>query len=107
MKRLGVKPTAVYSPKVPVVRIDQFRIRRRFLDYGRLAIGRAEDDELVQVLERTARGPEIAGEPIEKLGMGRHGAHVAEVVWRIDDAFAEMIMPDAIHDAAPRQNVVR
>src|SRR5579871_1749667 len=39
--------------------------------------------------------------------MSRHRAHVAEVVGRIDNAAPEMVMPDAVHNTSPSQDVVR
>src|SRR5688572_25854193 len=38
--------------------------------------------------------------------MARFGAHVAEVVGRIDEAFAEVKLPDAIHDGAAQEEIL-
>ena len=41
-----------------------------------------------------------------QFGMRRRAAHLAEVARRVAQAAPEVIMPDAVHDAAPRQHVV-
>ena len=52
----------------------------------------------MNVLERPAALHQFAGEPIEQLGMRRHGAVVAEIRGSVHDAATEMVMPDAVHD---------
>src|SRR5262249_48143371 len=47
------------------------------------------------------------GKPVEQIGMRRLRAHVAEIVWRIDDAAAEVVVPNAIDDGAPGERVAR
>ena len=45
------------------------------------------------------------GEPVEQLRVGRRAAHFPEVVRRVAQAAAEVVMPHAIHDAAPGERV--
>ena len=48
---------------------------------------------------------QLAGEPIEQLGMGGPLAVVAEIARRPHDAAAEMIMPKAIGQHARRERI--
>jgi hypothetical protein len=45
------------------------------------------------------------GEPVEEFGVGRERTHAAEVVRGIDEAGAEVVVPDAIDDGAPGEDV--
>src|SRR5438128_11913258 len=67
----------------------------------------AGDDQAVQALERAAVVAERDGEPVEQLGMAGRRAHFAEIVGRIDEAFAEVVVPDAVDDGTPGQAVFR
>ena len=49
---------------------------------------------------------ELDGQPVEQLGMRRPGAVAAEVVGRLDDSAAEMIVPEAIGDRTPGEHVL-
>ena len=48
---------------------------------------------------------EVAGQPVEQFGMRGALAHLAEIVGRADDAFAEMMLPDAIDHHARGQRI--
>ena len=50
---------------------------------------------------------ELDGQPVEQLGMRRPGAVAAEVVGRLDESAAEMIVPEAIGDRAPGEHISR
>src|SRR5262245_10130135 len=70
-----------------------------------LSIRVRHHDQLVQTLQRLAVIPEFDCQPIEQLGMRRQLAHAAEVVWRLNDPAAEMILPNAIDDTPPRERI--
>ena len=77
---------------------------------GGLPVGGAGDDQPVQLLERAgvhefAAVAELGGEPVEQLRVRRQRAHPAEVVRRLDDPPAEVVVPDAVDDRPPRQRV--
>ena len=48
---------------------------------------------------------EPIGQPIEQIGMRRPRTHVAEVAGRSHQPFAEMMLPDAIHDHASGERI--
>ena len=60
----------------------------------------------MQLLDGPAVVDEPGGEPIEQLGMRGLLAHDAEVARRADQAFAEVMLPDAVHDHARRQRII-
>ena len=60
----------------------------------------------MQLLERLAAVAEFEREPVEQFGMGGQRAHAAEIIRRFHQAAAEVILPDAIHDAAPGERIV-
>jgi hypothetical protein len=45
-------------------------------------------------------------QPVEQFRMTRFGAHAAEVVRGFDEASTEVMLPHAVHDAAPGERVV-
>src|SRR3712207_7307436 len=49
------------------------------------------------------RSDELAGEPVEQLGVRGLGAHVAEVAWRAHEPLPEVVVPQAVHDHARGQ----
>src|SRR5262245_34950065 len=60
----------------------------------------------MKLFERAVRFvAEPDGEPIEKFGVSGSSCHVAEIVGRVHESAAEMIMPYAVDDVAPRQDV--
>ena len=60
----------------------------------------------MELLERAALVAKRDGQPVEQFRMRGRGAHVSEVVGGIHESGAEVILPDAIDDGAPRQHVV-
>ena len=70
---------------------------------GALAIGGAHHDLLVQGLEPPAVGDEFTGQPIEQLRVRWQLALQAEVIGRVHDAAAEMMLPKAVDDHAREQ----
>ena len=72
------------------------------------AVGVAGEDQAVRVfLIDQPSFDELRGEPVEQLGMRRRLAHDAEVVRRAHQAFAEVVVPDAIDDDAGGQRMLR
>src|SRR3954469_16056318 len=61
----------------------------------------------MQLLDRAAAFQKRSCEPIEQLRMTRRRAHFAEVIRSRYEASAEMVMPDAIHNRAPGESVLR
>ena len=57
--------------------------------------------------DRPAGADELVGQVVEQFGVARPFAEFAEVARRADDAFAEMVLPDAVDHDAGRQRVVR
>ena len=49
---------------------------------------------------------QLAGQPIEQLGMRGRATHPTEVVRRVAKATAEVIVPDTVRDAAPCERVL-
>ena len=74
---------------------------------GDLAIGRAQDDHAMQLLEGTAAVAKLDREPIEQFRMARQFALGAEVLLRLDQAGAPQLAPQPVHRHARRQRVVR
>ena len=99
----GFEASAVHAPESAVVGVDLFKI---CITQGRLPIGAAGDDELVQVLEAATGIAELDSEPIEQFRMARRQSHAAEVVGCLDNALPEVPKPDAVDDAAPSERVV-
>src|SRR5256886_6754737 len=103
-----VEPGAIHPPEQAVILInvvagDSWRalFGRKVGSRGRsphqrrgLPIGRARDDEPMELFQGPARVvAEPNGQPVQQLGMRGPAAHLAEVVWRLHQAAAEMIMP--------------
>ena len=61
----------------------------------------------MQFLQRPAVVDEPRCEPIEKLGMSRQLANLAEVTGSAHKAFAKVMLPNAVDDHPGCQRVVR
>ena len=59
----------------------------------------------MELLEAPALGDELAGEPVEEIGMGGACAVASEVVGRVRDAGPEVVLPDAVDDDAGGEGV--
>ena len=114
---LGVQSRAVHAPEQAVVLVNLVRrgprraLLRRNLGsgsspprrHGGLSVRRARYDEPMKLFQRTM--PLVAephGQPVQQLGMRWNTAHLAEVIWRVHQAPAEMMVPDTIHRGTPR-----
>src|SRR5262245_23946865 len=73
----------------------------------RLPVYHAHHDQPMELFQRPTTIAEFDGQPVEQLGMRRFAAHFAEVIGCIYETSAEVVMPDAVDDGAPRQRVVR
>ena len=49
----------------------------------------------------------VSREPVEQFRVGRGRAHPAEVVGRVDQTPAEVLLPDPVDDRPPGQRVLR
>ena len=72
----------------------------------RLAIGAGSHDQAMHVLEAITALDELDRQPIEEFGMRRPAAVEAEVVGSIDEANAEVIMPEAIDQDPAEEGIV-
>ncbi len=99
---VGVEAEAVHAPEQAVVAIE---LRGVVAAVAALPVGGAGHDEAMEMLQRAAAFAQLAGQPVEQLGMRRRAAHAAEVVRRIAQPAAEMVMPDAVRDAPPGQRI--
>ena len=72
----------------------------------RLPIGGRRQDQPMDVLQRPAAADQFVRQPIEQLGMRRAAAVMPEIGGRLDDAAAEMVMPEPIHHHASRQRIL-
>ena len=76
------------------------------LPVSRLSIRAGTDDQSMQPFEPITTAAKLPREVFEQLGMTRSSAVEAKIVGRIDDARAEMIMPDAVDDHACEERIV-
>jgi hypothetical protein len=60
----------------------------------------------VKFLQAIAAIDQLAGEPVQQLAVDRHAAAEAQVVGRLHQAAAEMIVPEAIDDRAGKRRVL-
>ena len=58
-------------------------------------------------LEAPALGDQLGGEPVEQLGVRRPAAVEAEVARRLDQARAEVGLPEPVDDHAGEQRIAR
>src|SRR5260370_36843735 len=72
-----------------------------------LTVDGTPENQPMQPLERLATVAEFDGQPIEQLRMRGQRSVAAEVIGRIDQAAAEMAVPNAVDDGAPSQHVAR
>ena len=100
----GVETGAVHAPEEAVVAILE---GGGGAVGGALAVGGAGYEEAVELLKRAVSFvAEPDGEPIEELRVGGWAAHFAEVGGGIDEAGAEVILPYAVDDGAPGEDVL-
>src|SRR5205823_6175531 len=117
-----VEPGAIHPPEQTVILIKWVGGDSRRALFGRkvgsrgrsphqrrgLPISRARDDEPMELFQRPARVvAEPNGQPVQQLRMRGPAAHLAEVVWRLHQATAEMIVPHTVHDRTPGYWIVR
>src|SRR5207302_671998 len=102
--RLGVEARALHPPEILVVRIYR---GRRLIVARRLAIDSAGYHQALQALQRAAIFEKRRGQPVEQLRMRRQRAHPAEVARRSDQTPAEVLLPDAIDDRPPGEDILR
>ena len=74
---------------------------------GGLPIDFGSQDQAVQGLDVPAAGDELVCQPIEQLRMRRRRRLSAEVVGVLNEAAAEMSLPDAIDEHAGHERIGR
>ena len=60
----------------------------------------------MEIFQAIAPIPQIGGQPVEQLAMGRRGALGAEVVGRGNNSPAEVPLPDPVGDHARRERMI-
>ena len=117
-QRIGVELARVRAPEQGVSAVDCLGCLHGglhgFVHGGGVVHARsllvcsARHDQLVQRLDRAVHVvTECRREPVEELGLRGLGAHAAEVVRRVGDRAAKVILPHAVHDRAPGERIAR
>ena len=101
---LRVEPEPRPSRYQAIVPVPPIRLRRG--DRG-LSIGRTGDDQLLHVLDVPAAFDELGGQPIQEGQVRGPFALRAEILGRLDDARAEVLLPIAVDRHTGRQRIVR
>ena len=70
-----------------------------------LAVGGGSEDQAMESLQLPSVLHEIVGEPVEEFGMRRALAHGTEIRGRADEAAAEVMHPDAVHQHAGDERI--
>ncbi len=60
----------------------------------------------MQLLDRLPAVAKLGSQPVEQFGMRRLLAHPSKVAGCCNDATAEVVLPDAIDNAAPSERVI-
>src|SRR5262249_48870162 len=76
-------------------------------DLRGLPVSAAGDEQPMQQFQRSSAFEERRRQPVEKLRVSGGRTHSSEIVGRVDNAAAEVILPDAIHHRSPGENVSR
>src|SRR6185503_11285573 len=100
----GIESSPVHPGEQTVIRV--LAVSEVRASVRRAPVSGAGHDETMEPFERAAVIAKPQSQPIEQLRMRWCSAHMPEVVWGVDDAATEMIMPDSVHDTAPRERVV-
>ena len=103
----AVEPAAGELPEQAVLRVAPSRPRRPSERSARLAVGVAQHDQPVDRLEPPAALDERRRQPVEQLGMAGAVALGAEVVDRLDQPRAEVVLPEPVDDHPGRQRMRR
>ena len=101
--RFVFEPAAVEAPQQAVVRVAGDLLWRRTAG---LLVGGRSHDEAVQPLDRPAVLDEIAGQPVEQVGVGRRLGAQAEVAGGLDQSAAEVVGPDPVDDDPRGERIV-
>ena len=103
-QNFGVEAEARGAGEQFVFRIKREQFRR---DVGILAIGAGGDEQANEGFYVPAGAHELAGEPVEQLGMRRGIALRAEIAGRADEAGTKELLPKTIGDDARGERVFR
>ncbi len=91
------------SPEQAILAIDSKRVAARC---GRLAVRGTGDQQAVQFLQAVSTTGELRSEPVKQFGMRWSTAVEAEVVRRVDQADAEMVVPYPVDDHPSEERVI-
>ena len=100
----SIKPAPVHAPQQSVVCILG---KCDWVMLDCLPESTTGNNEPMKIFKRSASIDKVCSQPIEKFRMGRNATHFSEIVWSINDAFAKMVMPDAINNNAPSKHICR
>ena len=103
---LGIEAARGDVPEQAVLGIGELRLRGDGIRRG-LHVGRAGDDEAVELLETPSIFHEPLREPVEQLGVRGLLAERAEVARIHREAVAEVELPHAVHDDARGERILR
>ena len=110
--RLGLQPARRHLPKETIIRVNVEWISaltidvRGNLDVAALLPGSRRQDQSVQFFQAVATVAKPDGEPLQQLRVRRPAAVEAQVVRSVDQACAEVVMPDAVNDDSREERVV-
>ena len=111
MGRRRLRRGRVQTP-LPLFPAAPFRLLLKFEPspvggYGGLLVRAAQHHDAMEVLHAPTGADELRREPVEQREIGRRFIPRTEVGGRACERFAKMMHPDAIHEDASRQWVVR
>ena len=101
---LRLEPAEVEPPEQVVLGVEREGLG---IGPGCHPVGVRGDDQAMHRLERPSLGDELAGQPVEQLGMGWRRPFVAEIAGGADHPPAEVMLPDPVDHHPGRQRVRR
>src|SRR5262249_12405540 len=102
-QRFGFKAVGIHPPAQAGFRVPGGGPR---IERTRVAVGVREQYQSMRRLPAPTALHEFGREPVEQLWMAGTVSGRPEIARRLHDAFAEMVLPDAIDGHAGRQRVV-
>src|SRR5690348_5141648 len=92
-QRLEFEPTDVGAPEQIVEGVD---LRERRIVLAALLPRRREQNETMELFDRPAVGDESVRQPVDQFRMGGWRRLIAEIVRRVNEAVAEVMLLDAV-----------
>src|SRR2546421_2617961 len=103
--RFGFETAQVLTPQKIIGWIGL--VRDWILTAGGHAISIGQENELLHFLQRPSLLDEGRRQPVQQPGICRWEAGTTKISRRLDDAFAEMMLPKAVHHDAGGERIVR